>query len=208
MRSRRQAFPYTVTTPPVDDPLFVSLADARTYLRQSAAALPDDELTRFIKATQAAIERFTKLTLFDTVFQTKRDFFTSSVASEIVLKRAPLQTVDQISRQVIDVQTVVANTIYKAIDENVINWGSIVLKADQIWPTDQDRERRTIEIDFTAGFGTDSTDLPPDLVEGGLRLLADLWANRGDCPCDCAGAISSMTGDARLLLGRFRIIEV
>ncbi len=204
MYMRRQAFPYVITTPADTATLFVSLDTARTYLKQDACALPDAELTAFIKATQAAIERFTKLTLFTTIFQTKRDLFTC----ELVLKRAPLQTVDQISRQVSDVQEVVAATIYKAIDENVINWGSIVLKASQIWPSDQDLERRTIEIDFTAGFGDDASDLPFDLVQGGLRLLADLWANRGDCACDCTGAMSSMSGEARALLGRFRIIEV
>lgn len=205
MHFRRQAFPYVITTPADSNTLFVSLNEARTYLKEpDDEQLTDQALTSFIKATQAAIERFTKLTLFTTIFQTKRDEF----SREIVLKRAPLQTVDQVSRLVADTQTVVASTVYKAIDEDVINWGSIVLKADQLWPFDQDLERRTIEIDFTVGFGIDATFLPFDLVQGGLRLLDDLFANRGGCACDCAGAISSMSGEARALLGRFRIIEV
>lgn len=198
----RQAFPYVVTTPPAGDPLFVSLADARAYLRLDADDPTDDELTAFIKASQAAVERFTRLTLFTTTFTTKRDFF----SSEIVLRRAPLQSVTTVKRQVSDAQTEVANTVYKAIDEDVINWGSIVLKAGQIWPSDQDAERRTIEIAFVAGFGVASTDLPPDLIDGALRVLADLFENRGDC--SCAGALASMSPTAKMLLGRFKIMEV
>jgi uncharacterized phiE125 gp8 family phage protein len=200
----RQAFPYTVVTPPAGNPLFVSLDDARIYLKQSASSLPDAELTAMIKATQAAIERYTKLTLFTTEFLTKRDVF----AAEIQLKKAPLQSIVSISRQVNDVQKVVDFSVYKEIDADVINYGSVVQKAGQTWPTDQDDERRTIQINFIAGFGDDSTSLPDDLIYGGLRLLADLWANRGDCPCDCAGALNSMSSDAAALLSRFRILEV
>lgn len=198
----RQAFPYVVTTPPAGDPLFVSLADARAYLRLDAGDPTDDELTAFIKAAQAAVERFTKLTLFDTTFTTKRDVF----VCEIQLRRAPLQSVTTVKRQVSDVQTTVDASVYKAIDEDVNNWGSIVLKAGQLWPTDQDIERRTIEIAFVAGFGADSTALPPDLITGGLRVLADLIENRGDC--SCAGAMSTMSPAAQALLGRFKIMEV
>lgn len=199
---RRQAFPYTVTTPPPGDPLFVSLDDARNFLRLSTDDIDDDELTAFIKAAQAAGERFTKLTFFTTGITTKRDLFTH----EIVLRRAPLDSVVSVSRQVADVQAAVAASVWKAIDEGQINWGSIVLKADQIWPSDQDRERRAIEIVFDAGFGVDSTSLPEDLIQGCLRVLADLYEDRGDCTC--AGALASMSVAAKALLGRFRIIEV
>ena len=198
----RQAFPYVVTTPPAGDTLFVSLADARAYLRLDAGDPTDAELTAFIKAAQAAVERFTRLTLFTTTFTTKRDVF----SCEIVLRRAPLQSVTTVKRQVNDVQTVVADTVYKEIDEGVNNYGSIVLKAGQLWPTDQDVERRTIEIAFVAGFGADSTFLPDDLIQGALRVLADLFENRGDC--SCAGAMETMSPAAKALLGRFKIMEV
>lgn len=198
----RQAFPYVITTPPAGDPLFVSLADARAYLRLDADDPTDAELTAFIQAAQAAVERFTKLTLFDTTFTTKRDVFTS----EIQLRRAPLQSVTSITQLVSDSPVTVDASTYKAIDEDVNNWGSIVLKAGQLWPTDQDIERRTIEIAFVAGFGPDETTLPPDLITGALRVLADLIENRGDC--SCAGAMATMSPAAMALLGPFKIMEV
>lgn len=201
---RRQAWPYNIKTPPAGDPLFVTVANARIYLRTTIEQISDSELTAFIKASQAAIERFTKLTLFTTVFTSKRDWFDL----EIRLHQAPLIDVTQITRLVSNVPVDVAANVYKAIDTAELNWGSIVLKADQIWPTDMDNERRAIEITFSAGFGPDSSSLPADLIQGGLRLLADLLENRGDCGCSCEGALSAMTAEARALLQQFRILEV
>lgn len=204
MHMRSQAFPYTVITPPAGDPLFVSLDDARAYLQGAGDDLSDDELTAFIKAAQAAVERFTKLTLFTTEFLTNRDFF----PCEITLRRAPLQSIVTIFRLIADVPTLVDASTFKAIDTNQINWGSIVLKSGQSWPFDQDDEPRAIEINFIAGFGDEKDDLPPDLIAGALRVLADLVANRGDCSCDCAGAMGSMSASAKMMLARFRILAV
>ena len=86
MRLGIQAYPYKITVPPAGDPLFVSLDDARAYLRLDATNPTDEQLTEFIKAAQACVEKFTKLTLFTTEFMTKRDRF----SCEEVLRRAPL----------------------------------------------------------------------------------------------------------------------
>lgn len=193
------AYPYRVVTPPVGDPLFISAADARRYLRLTSADVTDADLEAFIEAAQAATERFTRLTLFTTVFETTRDFF----QGEMLLKRAPLISVASIERLVSDTLTAVPATTYKAIDTDVINYGSIVLKAGQIWPSDQDAEARAITITFNAGFGADNTFLPPDLIEGMQRVLSDLFENRGDCP-----DIDKFSPAAKALLGRFKIMAV
>lgn len=198
------AFPYRIVTPPASDPLFISIEDAKRYLRLTDADVTDADLEAFIEAAQAATERFTRLTLFTTVFETTRDFF----QAEFLLKRAPLISVTKIERLVSDVLTTVDASTYKIIDNDVINYGSIVLKANQIWPCDQDAEARAITITFSAGFGVDSTFLPPDLIDGMKRVLSDLFENRGDCSCDSAGATASMSSAAKALLGRFKIMAV
>ncbi len=196
------AFPYRISTPPVGDPLFITLAQARSYLRLTSTDVSDSDLTAFIKAAQAASERFTRLTLFTTIFKTTRDFF----LQEFLLRRAPLISVTSVERLISDVLTTVDATIFKAIDTDIINYGSIVLKANQVWPHDQDDEARAITITFSAGFGTTSTDLPDDLIEGMKRVLGDLFEDRGDCSCD--GAMASMSSSAKMLLGRFKIMTV
>ena len=198
------AYPYRVTTPPVGDPLFMTLVEARSYLRLTTADVDDAELTVFINAAQSATERYTRLTLFTTIFETTRDFF----SPEMMLNRAPLISVGSVQRLVADALTTVAATTYKIIDNDVINYGSIVLKAGQIWPSDQDAEARAITIQFSAGFGAAATDLPPDLIAGMQRVLSDLYENRGDCSCDCAGAIMSMSQSAKAILARFKIMSV
>lgn len=194
------AYPYVVSTPPAAGTRFVSNTDARAFLRLEVVDIDDAELEAFIDAAQAATERFTRLTLFTTEFATTRDFF----GPPFELKRAPLIATVSITRLVLNVATAVTATVFKDINVGVLNYGSIVLKADQIWPSDQDHEERTIEIKFNAGFGAASTDLPPDLIQGMLRVLADMVENRGDC--DAQGATISNGGKA--LLRRFRIMDV
>ena len=195
------AYPYRVATPPAGDPMFVTLEQARGYLRLLDTDVTDEELTAFILAAQATTERFTRLTLFTTGFETTRNFF----QPEFLLKRAPLDSITSVERLIDDVPTAVAASTYKTIDHGVINYGSIVLKAGQSWPCDQDAEARAITITFDAGFGVDASFLPPDLVEGMKRVLGDLYENRGDCSCS---DLDKFSPAARSLLGRFKIMAV
>lgn len=196
----KTAYPYRVITAPVAA-TFITLTQARSYLRLTSADISDADLTAFIEAAQAATERFTRLTLFTTEFETTRDFF----QSEFLLKRAPLDNITSVERLISDALTAVDASTYKAIDTGVINYGSIVLKAGQTWPCDQDAEARAITITFDAGFGPDETFLPRDLIEGMKRVLSDLYENRGDCSCSDMDKLSS---GARALLGRFKIMAV
>lgn len=196
-------YPYKIITPPTGDPLFVSLEDARTYLKVDVDNISDDDLTALIKAAQDAGERYTKLTFFNTEFLAQFDFF----CDEIVLRRAPLNSINSISRQIDDVDVLVDSDIYKIIDENQINYGSVAIKANQNFPNDFDNEKRIIQIQFVAGFGEDATFLPNDLILGLLRLLADYYEDKGDCSCN--GILdSTIPKSARMLLMPFRIMEI
>ncbi len=194
------AYPYRVAIAPAGDPLFITTDQARTFLRLTASDITDEDLTIFIRAAQSAAERFTRLTLFTTTFETTRDFFHHS---DFFLRRAPLTSITSIERLVMDVLVTVDTTTFKAIDTDVLNYGSIVLKAGQIWPSDQDHEPRAITITFVAGFGADATFLPDDLVEGMKRILSDLYENRGDCGDQ--GNLSTVAG---ALLARFKIMTI
>lgn len=194
------AFPYQVTIAPAGNPLFITIDQARAYLRLTASDITDADLTIFIQSAQSAAERFTRLTLFTTTFETTRDFFHHS---DFFLRRAPLISITSIQRLVNDVLITVDVATFKAIDTDVLNYGSIVLKAGQIWPSDQDHEPRAITITFVAGFGVDATFLPNDLVEGMKRILSDLYENRGDCFDQ-----NNLSTAAGALLSRFKIMTV
>lgn len=75
----------------------------------------------------------------------------------------------------------------------------IVLDDDAIWPTDM-RERRSILVEYIAGYGADGSAVPPGLMMAVRRVAAHLYANRGDCAGDCV----SKCGAAEML-GPYRI---
>lgn len=197
---RTRAYPYTVITPPAGDPTFITILEARAHLGLNADPDPPDaEVLAFINQAQAAVERFTRLTLFNTGFQTFRDFF----PLEIELRRAPLQSVEEIASLLAGTFEVFDNANYKLISTGMPFYGKVVLKDGACWPIDIDDERESVRIQFTAGFGADATSLPPDLVAGAKRVLTDIYENRGDC--DSCDALSQ---SAKALLTRFIIMDI
>ena len=64
-----------------------------------------------------------------------------------------------------------------------------------------------IEIEFLAGYGPTGADIPAAIILGLKMLISYLYANRGDCTCDSAGAKSAIgSSGAAMLLDNYRII--
>lgn len=201
--NKSQAFPYVVTVAPEETCLAVTADQARTFLRVEEDLIGDTEMEGFIRAAQATVERFTKLTIFFTTFETKRDtlFFNQNIQ----LRRAPLQSITSIKYLRNDVETTIDASTFKAIRVNVNNFGDISLKQDETWPTDIDNEDEAITILFIAGMSGDALTLEHDLLQGILRVISDLYYNRGDCSCSDD---DKMSGAAKALLGKYRILGV
>lgn len=203
IRNSSNAYPYVITVAPATDLLVVTADAARNFLRIDNDLVGDTEMEGFIRAAQAAVERFTKLTIFLTTFETKRDCLIWG--QDIQLRRAPLQTITSIKYLLADVETTIDAATYKTIRAKVNNFGLIALKEDENWPTDIDTEAEAVTILFIAGMTDDPCALEFDLVQGVLRVISDLYYNRGDCSCSDD---DKMSGAAKALLGKYRILGV
>lgn len=207
---KQRNYPYNITVNDNADVLFVTLEQARDYLKITSDDIDDADLTAMILAVSRATERYTKLTLYTTTFTTTRDLFDYITLNK--LKRAPLISIGSIQYLVDDSLVTIDSSIYKTLSVDVLNFGSIALKAGNIWPVSRDEELAGILITFDAGMATDQDSLQekyPDLIQGMLRMLADFYTNRGDCN-DCGGAsgTSGPSSSTKNLLAPFRIMEI
>lgn len=205
-RTIAKATPY-IGVPDDATQVFATPEQLRSFLgfaSNDTISLSDIEANDLMLRAQAIVERFTKLTLYNTIFTNLRDVFEHSFE----MRRAPTQSVTTIERQVNDNFELVDASIFKLIRANQLFYGSVALKEAQHWPIDQDRELEAIKIIFIAGFGPDETTLPPDLISGLFRVTADLFSNRGDCECDGGESIGNISTQARAILNRFRIMEI
>ncbi len=205
-----RAYPY-IGVP--DDPTTTAFLpdDVRVYLGYPSGdtvSLSDQEANDLMFRSQEAFERCTGLTLFDTTFTNLRDCFHEGHSTHhhnfnLELRRAPTQSITSIKRQVDEVLTLIAATVFKLIRANQLFFGSAVLKESQTWPTDFDIEQEVIEIIFKAGFGATGASLPADLKNGLLRIIADLHSNKGDCPEE-----EQISPGAMALIRKFRVLEI
>ena len=90
--NKERNYSYTPSSPTSIE-LFVTLAQARTYLKLSDIDISDADLTAMILAVSRGTERYTRLTLYATAYKTSRDYFNFM---EMRLKRAPLQSVESV----------------------------------------------------------------------------------------------------------------
>lgn len=182
------------------------------YDTGDTTSLTDQEANDLMFAAQGVFERCTKLTLFDTTFTTLRDCFHDKHGTNIKLRRAPAQSITTIKHLIEDVLTLVDASVYKLIRAKQNNFGSASLRQVQFWPVGTDAEQESVEIVFLAGFGPDGASLPADLKAGLLRIIADIFANKGDCGGDCAlaGGVTEarINSGALALINKFRILEI
>lgn len=210
-----RAYPYVAIDPAIEARLFITVAEARLYLRLAPDPDPADaEVTDYIRQAQAIVERLTGLTFFTTKFRTFRDCFpydlrtfrgysSAESETEIKLRKAPLIGIDEVSFLRSGEFDVFDSAKYKTVQAGMNYYGAMVLKQDYSWPIYIDQEREAVKIDFSVGFGADAAALPYDLVAGTKRVLADLYENKGDC--DPSYMLSA---SARQFLNRFIIMSI
>lgn len=193
----KKAFTYNVSTAPVNKP--VTLVEVKTHLKIDAAdATQDDYLNLLIDMARDFGEKYTKRTFIDTGFTTFRDDFNDS----LLLRRSKVSAIASIKYLVSGVLTTLSTDIYDFTD--VTDFSEIFLKVDQVFPTDVDQVPQAVEIIFTAGYGTDATDVPADVKFAMLNHIAFLYSNRGDC--SDGGSVNPNT--VKSLYDKIKIIDI
>lgn len=156
-----------LVTPPAVEP--VSVADAQEYLRVDPdldAAL----IGALITTARRTVESYTGLSLINTVWEYSLDA-AQLRGTSLALPRAPLASVASITYYNADGTSGTFSASSYYADAFAIP-GRIVLYTGSTWPTAL-RERASLIVRFTAGYGSAASSVPADLCTA-IKMLCGL----------------------------------
>ncbi len=183
--------PSILTAPPALEP--VSLAEAKAHLR-IAHADEDDTLTKLIVAARRQAEVQTGLALISQGWSHFRDDWPEDGSIEL-----PLWPVISLG----DIKVYGEDDIAATIDaahyylDRLSRPARLLLRGSRVWAR-PGRIGNSIEIALTAGFGTAAADVPGQLRQAILQLVAHWYEHRG------TGEDAAPPLDVTLLLSSFR----
>jgi len=206
-------FLYTIIVEPVGD--LVTLEQIKQQLNIPVSNTTDDALlTLYSKSVTQYIENFTRRDYFVRTYETFRDYFGNGFISfpsifpeyytenNFLIERSPVLVVTKVEYLIDGVFTLLDDTIYYVTFDQA-RYAKILLRPDQVYPTDKDRIQQSIKITFTAGLDP----IPFNIQVAALNIITALYADRGDCSCDNSVG-HYVTGAARALLLQERILKL
>ena len=123
-------------------------------------------------------ERITGRDFINKTYKGFLDCFPSS-CDGIEIRKSKLQSITSIQYLKDDVLTTIPASNYYFTQSN--DYSTIFLKEGFSWPTDVDKIKQAIFIEFVAGYGDISCDLPPLLTQALISHIIALFKNAGDC---------------------------
>lgn len=181
----------SVTTQPQSEPL--TSAETIAYLRLDAN-VDTTLISNLIKAARIWTENYTNRTLINTVLALSLDrvgevemplregVYTApyqvSYLNYIELPRSPVSSVTSVLYfNDANTQSTWADTNYFV--DTVREPARIVLRDSGSWPTDL-RNANGVVVNYTAGYGTNTTDVPEAIRVAMLEYITFLYEHRGD----------------------------
>lgn len=161
-----------LTAPPAAEP--VSLAEAKAHLRLTHGD-EDGTLLRLIAAARRLVEIRTGLALIRQGWSQFRDAWPDDGVA--LLRPGPAIAVEEVRVYGEDDVAAVIEPAHYVVDF-ASRPARLVLRGSRFWPR-PGRPANGIEIRFLAGFGDAGADVPAELREAVLGLLAHAYANRG-----------------------------
>jgi hypothetical protein len=176
------------------------------------------QIELYITAAREMVEEYTGLALITQVWKLTLDHWPndrqqwwsgtrqgsvdelmqSGRASQVLLPRYPLRSVDTINS---DGVAVTIATVF--IVDTQQKPGRLIVKRGYTWPVVLDNANG-IDIQYTAGYGQDSSDVPASLRLAIIQMAAYMFEHRGDC--DTASAMK-MSG-AQSLVNSYKVISL
>lgn len=163
------------TVEPVADAITIHTAKKQCEIAASDTA-HDAHLHRLITGAVRDVERWTRRALITQTWQLTMTRFPDW---EIVLPRPPLQSVTSI--QYVD-EAGVTQTLSPALYQVSSDQPAIVQPAyNEVWPVTRVSTRDAVTITYVAGYGIDSTTIPPEFTNVIAELVAfKFMPGRGD----------------------------
>lgn len=216
MRDRPKAeWPYFVQVPAAV--LAIPLSEMKTWLKITHSDL-DAEITALIEGATKTAEHMTRLDLIDKTYRTFRDVFSDSPLcfanyaalvpscsrsslSSMELRKSRLRSVEAVEYLKSGSWETVSSSVYYNTVE--VAYSKIMQADGESWPTDLDKRAQAVRVDFIAGYGDSSDDIPPDIRTAIKMHVANAFANRGDCM-----NAAFLPEASRLTYGSNRIMEI
>lgn len=162
----------TLVTAPAVEP--VSLAEAKLHLRVDISD-DDNLITAVIQAAREAVEGISRRALIAQTWNLILDEFPDT--DEIVIPLPPLQSVSSLIYKDQD-----GNESTFSSDDYIVNTdsepGKVVLGYGKSWPSTTLYPTAAIIVQFKAGFGDASTDVPEKYRQAMLLLTGHWYENR------------------------------
>ena len=179
-------------TAPASEPLL--LATVKAHLNVTSTSW-DTQITNLIKVARRAVERYLKRSLITQTWEVYYD----NLIDEMRLPYGPIQSVTSVSYYNLDgVLTVLPSTAYWPDLDGIIKRGY-----DVTYPEVQYGRPNAVVIEYKAGYGDDSTDVPEDIIHAMLIMITDLFENRGEVVI--GASTNRIDGHMRNLLHDYRI---
>lgn len=186
-------------TPPASEP--VSLSEAKAHLKVETAV--DDQLiSNLIATARQQVEQQTGRLLMSQDWEIYLDEWPCS--GEISLPLAPVQQVTTLKTfGADDVETIIDPAHYFV--DMVSTTPRVLLREDRIW-SPPGRIANAIGIAVTCGYGANAGDVPANLIQAMLLLIARWYDNRQP---DCSSlATTCFAGDLQALLAPYQRVRL
>lgn len=188
-----------------NDEFALSITEINEHLKTDFVSFAADPyLSVMAKAVEKFGENFTKRTFLNKGYRLYLDFWSAI----FLLERSPFVEIDSVKYLDADgaEQAVAVAEYYNNFAEFYTN---LIFESTFTFPTLSDRVQ-SVRVEFTAGYGFDSTELPQDLKMAMLNHLAELYANKGDCKNGATPEfmLNNLPDTSRLLYSIYMIREI
>lgn len=167
----------TLASAPATEP--IDLDAAKLHLKMDGIDDDDALIAAQVSAARALCEGSISQSFVSTGWLLKLDGWPRRrdgvILREIVLPRCPLLSVASVSyRDADDTLQVMSTSDYDVLTGKP---GRVALKPAASWPIVDPERRDSVEIAFTAGYGS-ATAVPPNIKAAIMLMLAHLYVNR------------------------------
>jgi len=208
---------HDLVTAPASEP--VTANDVKSQLELDVSDTSQDtKIELYITAAREMVEEYTGLALITQTWQLTLDhwpndqepwwdgtrqmaiteLWASGRAAQVIIPRYPLQAVGSIKA---DGTAVTVGDVF--IVDTQQKPGRLVIKRGAAWPTVLDNANG-IEIEYTAGYGSNSTDVPAAIRLAIIQMSAYMFEHRGDCD---TGQALKMSG-AESLVNTYKAVQL
>jgi uncharacterized phiE125 gp8 family phage protein len=186
-----------LVTGPAVEPLTTD--EAKLHLKVTGST-EDAYIDSLVKAARTNVERYLSRALITQTWRAYSDYWQDCLN----LALAPVISVTSVKYyDETESLTPLDSSLYYA--DIISEPGKIVRKYDSVYPELEEERPNAVVVEFVAGYGSASTDIPSDIIHAIRLLVADYYDNKGEV---VVGTIAvRIPGHIKNLLHSYRLYD-